>query len=129
MDRIKIYDKNNINFIELPKTKNIETTEEMVCEETTMASGKIVIDIKGYRPGFKAEWEWLPAGLLEELLPILRKGGFFKVEYPAVKGINTGIGVFKIDFSGQKIFKFINGNPMWYGLQLTFTGQEVRRYE
>lgn len=128
MDKIKIYNKNNIDYIELPRTKNIETSEEMVYEETEMASGKIVMDIKGFRPSFTAEWEWLPSGLLEKLLPMLRQGGFFNVEYPSSDGL-VQIGKFKIQSSGQKVFKFVNGNPMWYGLQLTFTGQEVLKYE
>lgn len=128
MDKIKIFDKNNIDYIELPRTKNVETSEDMVYTETEMASGKFVMDIKGFRPGFTAEWEWLPSGLLEKLLPMLRKGGFFNVEYPSSEG-TIQKDLFKIETSGQKIFKFINGSPMWYGLKLTFTSQKVIKYD
>lgn len=128
MDKIKIYNKTESSYIELPRTRNIETTEDMVYSEMTMASGKTKMDIKGYRPGFTAEWEWLPSGLLNQLLPILRIGGYFKVDYPAPTGEDK-TGYFRIEVGGQKIFKFVNGAPMWYGLKLTFTGQDVVKYD
>ena len=127
MDRLKIWNKAETSYIELPRTKNIETAETMVYNEMTMASGKTKMDIKGYRPGFSAEWEWLPAGLLTQLLPMLRGGGYFKIDYPAPTGEDKS-GYFKIEIGGQKIFKFVNNAPMWYGLNLTFTGQDVVRY-
>ena len=128
MDKIKIYNKTESSYIELPRTRSIETTEDMVYSEMTMASGKTKMDIKGYRPGFTCEWEWLPSGLLTQLLPLLRSGGYFKVAYPAPTGEDK-TGYFRIEVGGQKIFKFANGAPMWYGLKLTFTGQDVVKYD
>ena len=128
LDKIIIFNKDGETFITLPRTKNVETTEEMVYTETTMASGKTVMDIRGYRPGFSAEWEWLPAGLLAQLLPMLRQGGYFNVSFVDATGEEI-TKMMKVTAGGQKIFKFVNGAPMWYGLTLDFTAQEVVSYD
>lgn len=114
-------------FITLPRTRSVDTEGEVVYTETTMASGKTVMDIRGYRPGFTASWEWLPAGLLAQLLPLLRQGGYFRVEYPDSTG-EIESDLMKVKAGGQKIFKFKGGEPMWYGLTLTFVSQEVKDY-
>lgn len=124
MDNIRIFKKNNVDYIDLPRTKKITYAEEPVVYETQMASGKLVQDIMGARPVFSAQFEYLPAGVLQEVVMLLRQGGFFAVRYPSPTGETTG--VFKItEDAGQKIFKFINGQPMWYGMTLTFTAQAV----
>lgn len=125
MDNIRIFKKNNVDYIELPRTRQITYVEELVAHETEMASGKIVQDIMGVRPTFTAVFEYIPTDVLQNIMTLLRSGGFFTVAYPSpISG--EEVGVFKItEDAGQKIFKFVNGQPMWYGMTLTFTSQAV----
>ena len=62
--------------IQMPKTKTLEIGGSYEAIETTMASGKVVRDIIGWRTELSATWEWVPAGLLAQLVPIVRQGGF-----------------------------------------------------
>ena len=113
-----------IGGIEMPRTKTIEIGGEYESKETTMASGKIVRDVIGWRTELTAEWEWVPAGLLARLVPIARSGEFVTIQYPDSIGTDTS-GVFSIEIGEQKVFKFVNSEPMWYNVQLTATAQEV----
>lgn len=113
-----------IGGIEMPRTKTIEIGGGYESKETTMASGKIVRDVIGWRTELAAEWEWVPAGLLAQLVPIARSGEFVTIQYPDSTGSDTS-GVFSIEIGEQKVFKFVNGEPMWYNVQLTATAQEV----
>lgn len=113
-----------IDGIEMPRTKSIEIGGEYESKETTMASGKIVRDVIGWRTELTAEWEWVPAGLLAQLVPIARSGEFVTIQYPDSTGEDAS-GVFSIDIGEQKVFKFVNGEPMWYNVELTATAQEV----
>ena len=121
MDKITIT-KNNISLT-LPRTRDISFTCEEVGTETEMASGKLVKDIRGYRPVIKASWDYFPAEDLTKLISLLRQGGFYNVNYPDEAGEKNGR--FKISYPETKIFKFVNGVPMWHGVDLTFTAQEV----
>lgn len=113
-----------IGGIEMPRTKTIEIGGEYESKETTMASGKIVRDVIGWRTELTAEWEWVPAGLLAQLVPIARSGEFVTIQYPDSTGEDAS-GVFSIEIGEQKVFKFVNGEPMWYNVELTATAQEV----
>ena len=113
-----------IDGIEMPRTKSIEIGGEYESKETTMASGKIVRDVIGWRTELTAEWEWVPAGLLAQLVPIARSGEFVTIQYPDSTGEDAS-GVFSIEIGEQKVFKFVDGEPMWYNVQLTATAQEV----
>ena len=113
-----------IGNIEMPRTKSIEIGGEYESKETTMASGKIVRDVIGWRTELTAEWEWVPAGLLAQLVPIARSGEFVTIQYPDSTGEDAS-GVFSIEIGEQKVFKFVNGEPMWYNVELTATAQEV----
>lgn len=113
-----------IGNIEMPRTKSIEIGGEYESKETTMASGKIVRDVIGWRTELTAEWEWVPAGLLAQLVPIARSGEFVTIQYPDSTGEDAS-GVFSIEIGEQKIFKFVGGEPMWYNVELTATAQEV----
>lgn len=125
MDRIKIYKKDEVSFLTLPKTRQISFLNEVVAYETTMASGRIVQDIVGYRSIIKVQLDYVPADLLAALVVLLRAGGFFKVEYPAPDG-TVQSGLFKVvDKSGQKVFRFRRGEPFWYGVELEMTSQAV----
>ena len=109
----------------MPRTKNITYNEKPIAYETEMASGKIVQDIMGYRPTFTVTFNYIPADTLKELMSLLRYGGFFTVLYPSPLG-EEKLGTFKItEDAGQKVFKFVNGQPMWYGMTLNFTSQVV----
>lgn len=108
----------------MPRTRSIEVGGAYESKESTMASGKIVRDIIGWRTELSAEWEWVPAGLLAQLVPIARSGEFVEIQYPDSDG-NDASGIFTIEIGSQKIFKFVNGIPMWYNVELTATAQEV----
>lgn len=124
MDNIRIFKKNNEDFIDLPRSRKITYMEEPVVYETEMANGKIVQDIMGVRPVFAVQFDYMPTEILQEVITLLRVGGFFTVVYPSPTGEATG--VFKItEDAGQKVFKFVNGEPMWYGMKLNFTSQAV----
>lgn len=110
--------------IEMPRVKTIEIGGSYESKESTMASGKIVRDIIGWRTEISATWEWVPAGLFSQLLPIARAGAFVEIQYPDSTGTDAN-GMFSITIGNQKIFKFVNGVPMWYNVELTATAQEV----
>lgn len=110
--------------IEMPRVRTIEVGGSYEAKEATMASGKIVRDVLGWRAEIRATWEWVPAGLLSQLVPIARSGEFVPVQYPDANGEDT-TGIFSIDIGNQKIFKFVEGSPMWYNVELTATAQEV----
>lgn len=125
MDNIRIFKKNNVEYIDLPRTKNISYAEQAVAYETEMASGKLVQDIMGVRPTFTVKFDYVTPDTLRDVVSLLRQGGFFTVVYPTPLG-NDEVGVFKIEENaGQKVFKFVGGQPMWYGMSLTFTSQVV----
>ena len=129
MVNIKIYNKGQTTFLELPKTRDVKNGGEMVYEETTMISGKSVMDIRGYRAGFSATWDWFPNDLLTQVLTLIRQGGYFPVEFTDDMG-NTEIKAYKVSQNGQSsIFTFRNNMPVWHGLTLDFTAQEVTAYE
>lgn len=110
--------------ISMPKTKTLEIGGSFESNEATMASGKIVRDIIGWRRELTASWEWVPAGLLSQLVPIVRSGEFVDIQYPDSTGEDMS-GIFSIEIGSQKIFKFVQGVPMWYNVELTATAQEV----
>ena len=117
-------DKLVIAGIEMPRTRTLEVGGSYLAKETTMASGKIVRDIIGYRKELIAEWEWVPDGLLQQLLPIIRSGDFILIEYPDPAQGDT-FGMFTVEIDPQKIFKFKNRMPYWYGVKIKAIAQEV----
>ena len=117
-----------IGGIQMPRTKTLEIGGEFESIEATMASGKVVRDVIGWRTEITATWEWVPAGLLSQLVPLARSGDFISITYPDADG-NTQTGNFTIEIGSQKIFKFVNGNPLWYNVELTATAQEVTSYD
>lgn len=123
MQTLKIYNAQGA-AIELPRTKKISMGGELVATEVTMVSGRKVQYVQGFRPSFTAEWEWFPNDLLAQLTNILRQGGYFKVEYPDQDGTDKS-GYFAVSYPNTGIFKFKDGKPMWYGVSLTFSAQEV----
>lgn len=122
MQEIKIY--NGRSVLVLPRTRKITLGGEVVATEVEMVSGRRVQYVKGYRQSFTAEWEWFPNDLLAQLTALLRKGGFWRVEYPDQDGEDKS-GMFSVSYPQTAIFKFKDGKPMWYGVSLTFAAQEV----
>ena len=108
----------------MPRTKSLEIGGSYESKEITMASGKIVRDVLGWRTELTATWEWMPAGLLTQLVPIARSGAFVSIQYPD-STVEDAQGSFYIEIGNQKIFKFVSGEPMWYNVELTATAQEV----
>lgn len=114
--------------IQMPKTKTLEIGGSYEAIETTMASGKMVRDIIGWRTELTATWEWVPAGLLAQLVPIVRAGSFVEIQYPDSTGDDVA-AMFSVEIGSQKIFKFVDGEPMWYNVELDATAQEVENYD
>lgn len=123
MQQLKIYNAQGA-AIELPRTKKISMGGELVATEVTMVSGRKVQYVQGFRTSFTAEWDWFPNDLLAQLTNILRQGGYFRVEYPDQDGTDKS-GYFAVSYPNTGIFKFKDGKPMWYGVSLTFSAQEV----
>ena len=113
-----------IGGIEMPRTKSLEVGGYYESKEAVMASGKTVRDVLGWRVELTASWEWVPAGLLAQLVPLVRGGSFVSIDYPDSTGA-TATGSFAVEIGSQKIFKFVDGEPMWYGVELTATAQTV----
>ena len=110
-------------------TRDIEETGEMVEETTTMASGKLVTDVKGYRKQWIARWDWFPASSYELVLPILRSGKFFPVRFTDEAGEDFSV-VCKLEPENHAtIFKYVGETPMWHNIGIRFTAQEVTKYE
>lgn len=108
----------------MPVTRSLEVGGSLVAKEATMADGTIVRDMIGYRKELNAEWEWVPDGLLQQLLPIIRSGEFVSIIYPdPVDGEKTEM--FLVTLNPQKIFKFRNGEPFWYSVKIKAEAQEV----
>lgn len=114
--------KNDIT-IEMPRVRSINVGGEEVSNEITMANGKKVKEMIGFRTVINAEWDWLPAEIIRDLHDLLRQGGYFEVEYPDPTGTLTGM--FSISYPTSKIFKFYGDEPRWHNVTLTMRGQEV----
>lgn len=115
---------NGTTTITMPRTKKVSDAGELVFAEKTMASGLRVRDIKGFRPGFKYEWDYVPATTVTALISLLRTGGFFTVNYFDVDGTDK-TGVFSIDYPSPGVFKFKDGVAMWHGFTLVLKAQGV----
>lgn len=113
-----------IGGITMPRTKTLEVGGAYESKEAVMASGKTVRDVLGWRTELTAHWEWVPAGLMAQLVALARGGAFVTVEYPDPSGAAAS-GTFSVEIGSQKVFKFVDGAPMWYDVELTATAQEV----
>lgn len=122
MDKIIISD--GTVSIEMPRTRSLKVGGETVGKDVTMASGKVVKEVKGFRAKLTAEWNWLPAATITQIHRLLRKGGFFMVSYPDPDKGDTQ-GLFEIAPPESGIFKFVDGKPRWKDVSLTMTAQEV----
>lgn len=117
-------DKIIIGGITMPRTRTLEVGGSFEAKEATMASGKVVKDVTGWRKKLTASWEWLPAGALNQLVQLARSGSFVNIQYPDPADGDTS-GKFSIEIGNQKVFRYRNGEPYWYNVELTATAQEV----
>ena len=123
MDKITIYSSDKSHSVTLPRVRDIEVGAEEESKTVTMASGKTVKDILGYRAKVTAVWDWIPADLVTELLNLLKTGVFLWVEYPAPSG--NGAGFFSIEYPTLSVFCYKNSVPVWHDMTLSMTAQEV----
>ena len=123
MDKIKISSADRSVSVEMPHIKDITVGAAEVANTVTMASGKVVKDMIGYRATIQATWDYVPAAVLTALAALLRSGGFFYVEYPAPTG--DASGMFEIEYPSMSIFAYKNGVAVWHDVKLKMTAQEV----
>ena len=123
MDKIKISSADRSMSVEMPRIKDISVGATEVANTVTMASGKVVKDMIGYRATLQATWDYVPATTLTALATLLRSGGFFYVEYPAPTG--DANGMFDIEYPSMTVFAYKNGVAVWHDVQLKMTAQEV----
>ena len=123
MDKITIYSADMESSIVLPRVKDVQVGATEVANKVTMASGKVVKDMIGYRTTVQASWDYLPADILAALAVLLRSGGFFYVEHPSPTGDMSG--TYEIAYPTMSIFAFKDGVAVWHNVQLKMTGQGV----
>ena len=123
MDKIKICSADLLTVIEMPRVKDIQVGAEEVANTVTMASGKVVKDIIGYRTTLQVKWDYVPAATLSALAVLLRQGGFFYVEYPSPTGDCSGM--FEVEYPSMEVFQFKGGMAVWHNVKLEMTAQEV----
>jgi hypothetical protein len=123
LDRITIYNSERTASVTLPRSKKITVGAQAVSKSVTMASGKVVKDVIGYRTSVKASWHYVPASDILSLVGILRDGDFCYVEYPSPTG--DASGYFEIEYPTMSVFGFKNGVAVWHDVTLTMSAQEV----
>lgn len=122
MDKITI--SNGVTTVTMPRTKKVSDAGSPEYKEVKMAGGKIVRELIGFRPGFKYEWDYVPAADIAALATMLRTGGFFTVGYFDVDGTD-GSGTFSVSYPSVEVFRFRNGVAVWHNCSLTIMSQEV----
>ena len=110
--------------ITMPRTRKVSDAGSMEYKEITMASGKRVQEMKGFRPGFTYKWDYVPAATIMALITMLRAGGFYTVGYFDLDGTDKS-GVFSVSYPTHEVFKFKEGVAMWHNCTLTISAQEV----
>lgn len=123
MDKIRISSADLTTTVEMPRVKDIQVGADEVANTVTMASGRVVKDMIGYRTTVQAKWDYVPAETLTALAVLLRQGGFFFVEYPSPAG--DASGMFEIEHPTMAVFQFKNGVAVWHNVKLNMTAQEV----
>ena len=115
---------NGVTTITMPKTKKVEDAGSPEYKEVTMASGKHVREVIGYRAGYTYSWDYVPAQTIKDLKAMLSTGGFYTVGYFDIDGTDKS-GTFSVSYPTFKVFKFVNGVAMWHNCSLTIKAQEV----
>ena len=125
MDKIKIASADRSMSVEMPRVKDVVVGAVEVANTVTMASGKVVKDMIGYRATVEAAWDYLPVATLTALATLLRSGGFFYIEYPSPTGVEKGM--FEIQYPSMSVFAYKNGEAVWHDVKLKMTAQEVSK--
>lgn len=123
MDKIIIYSFDKSSFVTMPRTRQISVGAQAVNKNITMASGKVVKDLIGYRTSVKATWDYVPADTITTLTGILRNNEFCYVKYPSPNG--SCEGYFEISYPTINVFAFKNNIAVWHDVTLTMNAQEV----
>ena len=110
--------------VTMPKIRDISVGGEEVATTTTMASGRTVKDIVGFRRTITAKWDYVPATTITSLLSMLRGGGFYTVSYYDPEDGETS-GTFEIDTPTMEVFAYRGGAPIWHNVTLSMTAQGV----
>lgn len=101
-----------------------ELEYEEVGTTKTMASGKRVKDIVGYRPVLNIPTGYVELNDLVRLKSLINSGKFLQVTYPGLGGGETRL--FEIAPPVYKSFKYgEDGVSVWYAVTLRCTAQEV----
>jgi len=107
----------------MPRIKGVTVGAEEVANTVTMASGKTVKDVLGYRTVITAAWDYVPAASITQMLALMRSSPFLYVEYPAPGGDESGL--FEIEYPMLTVFTYKNGAAVWHGVTLKMSAQEV----
>jgi hypothetical protein len=67
-----------------------------IAQSATMASGRVVMDIVGYKNVLSIPTGWLPADRLYVLIDMIKKNPYLTVEYPWLMEWKTGVFVFEL---------------------------------
>ena len=109
----------------MPRIKDVKVGAKEVANTITMASGKVVKDVLGYRQTVVATWDYVPAASIVALLALLKNNAFVYVEYPSPEG--TSSGVFEVAYPTLEVFAYKDGVAAWHNVQLSMSGQEVEQ--
>lgn len=95
--------------------------------DITLAGGRQVSEMKGYRIVFSIKWDWVPVDTLRDLLKMLRENPFLDVTYhDPVDGMKTRR--FKVAFSDVKTWRYYDdGTPRYHDITITHASQELVR--
>ena len=115
---------NGTTTITMPRTRQVTDAGGLSYIEKEMAGGKLVRDVKGFRPGFTYTWDYVPAATITALVTMLRAGGYYTVNYFDTDGTDKS-GRFKVDYPTFELFTFRGGVAMWHNCTLTIKSQEV----
>ncbi len=110
----------------MPRVRSLEIGGGELVNEKTMAAGNLVRDVIGWRATVTASWEWVPQEILARVTALARQCRYVTLEYPDPVDGNAS-GAFKIEIGNQKVFRFRNGEPFWYNVELKATAREVKR--
>ena len=107
----------------MPRVKDVAVGAKEVANTVTMASGKVVKDVLGYRATVDAVWDYVPAATIVALLTLMRSNSFLLVDYPAPGGDASGI--FAIGYPTLDVFCYRDGVAVWHNVSLSMEAQEV----
>lgn len=115
---------NGMTSVTMPITRKVADDGKPEYKEKTMASGKKVRDIIGFRKGFTYEWDYVPAETINLLMPLLRSAEALTVNYFDVNGM-IGSDLFYVSYPSLGVFAFKGDVPIWHDCKLTINAVEV----